>query len=418
MKPSLLSDDLLQGLMAAGQTDVLVGLPTHNHASTAGRVAQAALRAFEGQFVRQRTVLLNLDGGSTDGTPEIVRDAMNAPGDLVATAYSLRSIHRITAPYHGVPERGRAIRVLFAAADLLNAQAVIVLDPTTATTPEDVVRWISGVLLRRADYVKPCYPRRWNEGPLITQLVRPLLSAAYGHELLEPTDTQLACSGAFAAAALGGDFWNVPQVDVGVDAFLSAEAMTGRHQLLQIATSAHPVARAGLSVSEVFGQVVGAVLACLTHAPSRWLQQDQLQPVPVDAPALEPPPNPQGPSFDVAEYTRAFRLGIDALAPLYVEVLGRELYDTVARASQGESEVGDELWAQIVFAFVGAALGRQLPLERLAQLLEPLYLGRVASFLTHPASQRDARATAALVPAFQARKAAFAAWWSTQEKVG
>ena len=36
--PSLLSDKLLRDVMAAGQTDVLVGLPTQNHADTAGAV--------------------------------------------------------------------------------------------------------------------------------------------------------------------------------------------------------------------------------------------------------------------------------------------------------------------------------------------------------------------------------------------
>lgn len=416
MKPSLLSDDLLQSLMAAGQTDILVGLPTQNHAGTAGAVARAVLRAFEGPFVRQRTVLLNLDAGSTDGTPELVRNAASGAGDLVAGGYALRSIHRITAPYHGMPERGRALRVLFTAADLLRAQAVVVLDPTAATTPDDAARWISLVLSKRAEYVKPCYPRRWDEGPLITQLVRPLMAAAYGSELLEPTDTQLACSGAFAVEALTHDFWGVPQADVGIDAFLSAHATSGNYRLMQLATRAHPTARRGLSVSEVFRQVVGAVLACLAHAPSRWLDAGPVQPVPIDALPAAPSDRTTSPSFDIAEYARAFRLGTDALAPLYVSVLEQELFDRVTNASRGAAAVTDELWAEIVFAFAGAALRRELPVDRLAQLLEPIYLGRVASFLTRSSAGGDGAAARALILAFQARKTAFCAASGSQGK--
>jgi hypothetical protein len=41
----------------------------------------------------------------------------------------------------------------------------------------------------------------------VTQLVRPLLRAAYGQRLLEPVDTELACSGRFAKQCLHELAW-------------------------------------------------------------------------------------------------------------------------------------------------------------------------------------------------------------------
>ncbi len=86
-------------------------------------------------------MLLNVDGGSTDGTPDIVRDASIVDRETLVASHSLRTHHRISAPYHGVPGKAAALRTVFAAADLLQARAVVVLDPEIASvTPESVAR--------------------------------------------------------------------------------------------------------------------------------------------------------------------------------------------------------------------------------------------------------------------------------------
>ena len=125
--------------MAVGQVDVLVGLPTLNHSDSVGPVVRAAHVAFNRELARERTALVNVDGGSTDGTPDIVRDASIVDRETLVASQSLRTRHRISAPYHGVPGKAAALRTIFAAADLLQARAVVVLDPEIASvTPESV----------------------------------------------------------------------------------------------------------------------------------------------------------------------------------------------------------------------------------------------------------------------------------------
>jgi hypothetical protein len=81
-----------------------------------------------------------------------------------------------------------------------------------------------------------------------------------------------------------------------------------------------------------------------------------------------------------------------------------------------------------VFACVGAALRGLLPVARLAQMIEPLYLGRVASHFARgglglsPAGEAAPGLSAAsevapLVRTFEARKAALSEWWSSQREV-
>src|SRR4249920_2727799 len=86
---SSLSDALLRQLMAVGQVDILVALPTLNHAATIVDVVRAVHVCFTRDFPRLRTVMINVDGGSTDGTPELVRAASFADPDVVQTSYSL-----------------------------------------------------------------------------------------------------------------------------------------------------------------------------------------------------------------------------------------------------------------------------------------------------------------------------------------
>jgi hypothetical protein len=126
---SFLTDEVLRQLMAVGQVDVLVGLPTFNHAATVGAVVRAVHVAFAGPLKRERTVLLSLDGGSTDGTLDVVREASLVQADTVIAPQPLRTLHRITAPYHGLPGKAGSLRLLFATAELLDAKAIAVSIP-------------------------------------------------------------------------------------------------------------------------------------------------------------------------------------------------------------------------------------------------------------------------------------------------
>ena len=119
---STLSDAFLRHLIAVGQVDILVGLPTLDNAATVIDVVRAIHLSFTRDFPRLRTVLITSDGGSTDGTPELIRSASFVETDMVQTSHSLRTLHRVVAPYHGLPGKLTALRAIFAAAELTQAK--------------------------------------------------------------------------------------------------------------------------------------------------------------------------------------------------------------------------------------------------------------------------------------------------------
>ena len=198
---SALSDALLRQLIAVGQVDILVGLPTLNNAATIVDVVRAVHVCFTRDFPRLRTVLINSDGGSTDGTPELIRAASTSDADMVQTSHSLRTLHRVLAPYHGLPGKHAALRTVFAAGELTQTKALVVIDPGgPATTPERVSELIGPIVRAEVEFLAPRYRRHPRDGVLITQLVRPLVRALYGIALDEPLGAEFACSGTVRVA--------------------------------------------------------------------------------------------------------------------------------------------------------------------------------------------------------------------------
>src|SRR5579884_4172092 len=93
---TFLSDDFVRKLTAVGEVDILVGVPTFNNRTTIAHVVNAVQLGLVKYFPRERVVIINPDGGSTDGTSEIVRTSSIQDFRSMLSASPLRTIHRIT----------------------------------------------------------------------------------------------------------------------------------------------------------------------------------------------------------------------------------------------------------------------------------------------------------------------------------
>ena len=126
---TFLTDDFLRQLINVGEVDILVGVPTHNNAKTIGSVVQAIQSGILRAFPRERAVIINADGGSRDGTPELVTGISIDDVRRASNLHALRTLHSISTKYASSPENGVALRTILAAADLLRAKACVVMSP-------------------------------------------------------------------------------------------------------------------------------------------------------------------------------------------------------------------------------------------------------------------------------------------------
>jgi glycosyltransferase involved in cell wall biosynthesis len=134
---SFLPESLRRELADVSGVDLLVGIPSYNNARTIGHVVRAVQGGLGKYFPDCRALILNSDGGSRDGTPEVVREASVGSFETILAAHPLRTVHRIVTPYHGIPGKGSALRRVFAAAALTGARACAVVDSDLrSVTPE------------------------------------------------------------------------------------------------------------------------------------------------------------------------------------------------------------------------------------------------------------------------------------------
>lgn len=385
----LLPDDLVRQLVAVGQVDVLVGLPTFNHADTASELVRTLHIGLARHFPRERTVILNADGGSDDGTPDVVREAPMADAER-ASSPSLRTTHRVSARHTGEPGRAGGVRTVFAAADLLRAKVVVLVNADAAGMTPDWVRGLAQPVWQdESDVVLPVHARHRLEGPLLTQLVRPLLGAAFGRRLRSHLAGDFGCTGGFAARMVHHPVWEREPTHATLDVWVAAAAMADDLRLCQAHLGpSTPAARTHRPrLAEVFDDVVGSTFACLVHYGPRWLGRSEAMTVP-EAGQPAPAPSPHA-GADLPPMVERFRAGVRDLAPLLREVVTAA---TMARLHEVATEAGpvprvpDSLWVNVVYEFAAAAHRGVMGRDHLTRALLPLYLGRAASFIAETAS--------------------------------
>jgi hypothetical protein len=391
--PTLVHDELYKQLVAVGQVDVIVGLPTYNNAATAAHVARAVHQAFGGSLLRERTTLINLDAGSIDGTPEIVSAvgaASSDDGPSLTARHYLRTAHRVRAPYHGVPGKGAAIRTLFAAADLLQARAVAVLAPdVTNVTPAWIESLVRPVLRGSAEFVTPIFARHPLDAPLVTQLVRPVMRAVYGPLVYEPLAVEFGCSARFATERLADPVWDGELGRTGIDVWLTAAALAGRLTIDQPVLGSRTVEPGGArpSLPELFQQVMGALLMCLElHEPS-WLEREEVSP---ECRSLLAGDHAAPPAVDVDRLIEAFARDARSLLPVVERIVTPQTLAGIAALVEMDAArfvYPDELWVTTVYDFAAGYHRTVMNRQHVMQALVPLYLGRVASFFREHASQ-------------------------------
>ena len=119
--------------------DILVGIPSYNNAHTIGHVVRAVQAGLAKYFPERKAVIVNSDGGSIDGTMEVVRSTSIDDFNAILLHHRVEPVSKIAFPYSGIPGKGSAFRTIFALAAGLNAKACCVVDSDLRSiTPERI----------------------------------------------------------------------------------------------------------------------------------------------------------------------------------------------------------------------------------------------------------------------------------------
>jgi hypothetical protein len=390
----LLSDDFLRQLMGVGEVDLLVGVPSHNDAHTIGTTVAVIEESFRQSFTRDRVVIVNVDGGSHDGTSEAVLKPVAETHPSLRGLTSLRTIHRVSTPYPGGPSPGTAVRAILSAADLVRAKSCAVVSPHSANIDTN---WIKNLLQpsyrEEFDFVAPLYSRHKFEGLLARNLLYPMTRATFGRGIRELHSTEFGFSGKLATQCLAQDVWREEPVRKSPEIWMVICAMTSGLKCCQsfLGPKVQTAATSGTDIVAAVRETVGALFWCLETQQEFWMG--------VGAPeAVSTFGSDQELATGASRINRKriyelFQKGVKDLAPILKTILSDETrteIERIALLDEKNCRLGNDLWVKIVFEFASGYHRNVMNRDHLLQALVPLYRGRIYSFIAeHQTSTPD-----------------------------
>jgi len=390
---SYLSDDFLRQLINVGEVDILVGLPTHNNAKTIGSIVQTIQSGILRGFPRERAVIINADGGSRDGTPELVTGGSIDDVRPASNLYALRTLHAISTTYASSPASEVAFRTILAAAELLRAKACVVMSPESANLePEWLSKLLHPIYRDGFDLVKPTYRRHKLEGLLITNLLYPMTRALYGLRIREAYSLEFGFSGRLGSQFLEQNVWTDGTEGSGVELRFTLAAITGRSRICQsfLGEKDH-IERRAADLVPALRQTVGALFSALDPDFPVWSAVAGSQPVASTGANQEVLLTPM--RVNRKRLREMFSTGVAELESVFQSILSpptlAELQRIARSGKEDEFDYPAELWVRTVYEFAASYQKAVISRDHIIQALAPLFRGRMFTFLME---NRDASA--------------------------
>ena len=390
-RPVIFRIEVQQQLERISKADILIGIPSYNNAGTIGHVVRAVQVGLAKYFPDRKAVIVNSDGGSVDGTTEVVTGTTIEDFQSILLHHRVEPAMKIVTPYSGIPGKGSAFRTVFEIAEALNVKGCAVVDSDLRSiTPEWIELLLKPIMESDFDYVAPLYHRHKFDGTITNSIIYPLTRALYGKRVRQPIGGDFGFSGRVAKFYLTKDVWETDVARYGIDIWMTTTAVANNFKIAQafLGAKIHDPKDPGADLSSMLYQVVNAAFELMETYKNEWKQVRG---------SLE------GPTFgfrytvglehvnvNVDRMLNVFREGIENLRDIWIEVLGsgdfRDIECLVPR-SNAYSRFPKVLWTRIVYDYAIAFHKKKLPARHLVKSLTPLYLGKTASFIKEVADK-------------------------------
>jgi glycosyltransferase involved in cell wall biosynthesis len=413
----LLREETLGAIEDVGSADILVGIPSFNNADTIAHVVRAAQAGLAKYFPDAKAILVNSDGGSTDGTQEIV--ARTAIDDFNPLLIKRRQdmFSKIVTPYHGLPGKGSAFRTMFDIGRRLGVKAYAVVDSDLRSiTPEWMDLLIRPILELEFDFVTPHYLRHKYDGTITNSIIYPITRALYGRHIRQPIGGDFGVSGRLAEFYLSKDVWGTDVARFGIDIWMTTTAVANDFKVCEsfLGAKIHAAKDPGADLSAMLTQVVSSVFMLMEEYSDRWKKVTETSPVPMFgfqfSVGLEPI------NVNVERMVHMFRVGLRDLGQLWEEIMYPETFESVKRIAMADAHFFDDTtWVRVIYDYALAWHARIMSQEHILKTLTPLYLGKVASLvleLEESSAEEVEQRLGMLCSAYEKEKSYLAQRWA------
>jgi hypothetical protein len=368
-----------------GSADIVFGIPSFNNAPTLGQVLHVVQDGLREYFPSARSVIINADGGSKDGSVEQALGAVAEGNTLLQVPYRPYLIPELPASQAGIPGKGNAYHAIFWASQVLRAKACVVVDAELRSIAHAWIRsLVQPVLSGECDFVGPYYVRQKFDGVITTSIVYPLTRALYGKRIRFPIGGEFGLSAKLVDHYLNQEVWEGEASMFGIDIWMTTQAVCGGFRTGQafLGKRVYDLKGPALDLSRMLTQILGGMFSEMERNARIWQRIRGSESIPLfgrpektDFPPIK---------IDVGPMIDSYNLGFKNLFELWGLIISPASLIELKKLAQnanGRFLLSDELWVHIVYDFAIAHYQRIMSRDHLLSALTPLYLAWVASYM-------------------------------------
>jgi glycosyltransferase involved in cell wall biosynthesis len=367
------------------QADILVGIPCYNNEGTIRHVIQMVTHGLSKHYKDLRSVIMVADGGSTDDTREVAKEFEIKPWQ-----------EKIVSIYRGPAGKGSAFRSIFEAAKRLDVEACMVVDSDLRSIDSDWVNHLLKPILEdNYQYVSPVYSRYKYDGTITNNIVYNLTRALYGLRIRQPIGGDFAFVGELADYYIDQDVWETDVALYGIDIWMTTNAIVRNFRICQsnLGVKIHDAKDPAESLGPMFRQVIHTLFVLMEQNEATWKEVRGSRSVPLFG--LDELKEPDPIQVDLERLVKEYKTGFRHFKGLYKNIFCEDCY-TELKECAGKAKtkfiMPNETWVMVLYEVAATFHQWQDNRTQLVNLVTPLYLGRVASFINETKKMNSAGA--------------------------
>jgi hypothetical protein len=370
------------------QVDLIVGIPCFNNDTTIEHVIDIASEGIAKHYQDRKAVIIISDGGSTDDTRELARDK---------TVYPF--IEKLVTIYRGLPGKGSALRMIFEAANSLNARACILCDADLRSITPDWIKALADPVLEHGhDFVAPVYSRYKYDATITNNIAYNLTRALFGKRVRQPIGGDFGLSQDMIDHYFycGQDIWVTDIAKFGIDIWMTISAIVSGMSICQayLGTKVHDVKDPLENLGPMFRQVVHPLFQLMETHAELWKSIKESTPIPVYGEPLTQEPEPF--SVDLPGMVENYKEGFNNLSVLWEKIINPESFAVLKSLARNRKKdhfhMPTEDWVKIVYDFASTFHRWKRDRGKLVEIMRPLYYARVGSFINETKDMNNAQA--------------------------
>ena len=356
------------------RADVLVGIPCYNNQATIQHVIQMVSHGLFEHYQELRSVIMVADGGSTDDTREVAKEFQIKPWQ-----------EKIVSSYRGPAGKGSAFRSIFEGAKRLQVKVCMVVDSDLRSITSDWVKYLLEPILEMDyQYVSPLYSRYKYDGTITNNIVYNLTRALYGLRIRQPIGGDFAFVGELAKYYIEEDVWETDVARYGIDIWMTTNAVTNNLKICQsnLGVKIHDAKDPAESLGPMFREVVHTLIVLMEQNEAAWKLVRGSRAVPLFG--LQELGEPNSIGVDLGRLVHEYKTGFRQFKGLYKDIFCPECYEELRKCSKKAKTkfiMPVKTWVMVLYETAATFHRWKDNRTQLVNLVTPLYLGRVASFI-------------------------------------